>query len=320
MAPVQTIDGLISKLGLIPVENGETAFGSLEDTPVTMTVLSVEPLSLLFALNVNQDSTDAEIKPEFAASLPAEMCRITVENGRCWLSLYEVTNLSDEQIAEDVRQVHECLIDANLTVGPGCLRCGSVDDARVMFIEGRTTRICTACLDRAIAEKQEREAQLNKMSVSAVLGLPAAILICAACWAWFWYATDLVLDWLRIEVIEINHLTSIMMMGLFVGIGVAIGIPLGKTLRKAGVVRFAPIPLTCAIVVSSLIIGEIDYIAILIFQRLGIIDFAAAAQLLWPVVANYTGFWIVCKILCAGAIAGFCISEVNTRKAERLDV
>jgi hypothetical protein len=73
-------------------------------------------------------------------------------------------------------------------------------------------------------------------------------------------------------------------------------------------------------VVSSLIIGEIGYVSTLIFQRLGIINFAAAAQLLWPVVSNYTGFWIVCKILCAGAIAGFCVGEVTDRRTERLDV
>lgn len=317
--PTRTINDLLARLELEMLD-ADTAVGSLGDTLVTMTVLSVEPLSLLFAFTVNQESSDSVIRPESVAELSPEACRISVENGRCWLSLYEVTTLSDEQIAGLVSDVHDGLREAKLTVGPGCLHCGRLDSVQVLRIEGSTTRICQSCLDQAFTEKSEREAQQNKTSVSALLGMPAAILICAGCWALFWFAVDFVLDWSGIQMIELNQFTYMLLIALFAGTGAAVGMPLGKSLRKSGVTKIAPIPLTSVIVVGALVAGEIVYVALLIFQKFGIVDFTVAAQLLWPVVSGYTPFWMASKTLCAAAVAGFCIHEAAQRSTSRLNV
>lgn len=318
--PAQTIDALVSRLDLKPIGDGHTAIGAIGQTPVTLTVLSVEPLSLLFALNVNCESYDGDFREIIGADLSPQQCQATVETGRGWLSLYEVTQRTDAEIAELVTRFHDSLANLGLAVAEGCLRCGALENAHVMHLDGRTTRICQACLDQAVAEKLEREAELNKVNLSALVGLPAAVLVCAGCWALFWFSMDLALDRLRIEIIEINQLTSALMMAIVIAVGLAIGRPLGTVLRRSGLVRPAPLPITVAIVAGSLVLGEIGYVAISIYRMFGIVDLSAAARLLWQAVTNYTGFWIACKIMCAAAIGGFCLAAVSEQKSERLNV
>lgn len=318
--PVETLHSLISRLGLTPFGDGGTAYGAFGDTPVTLTVLSLEPLGLLFAFNVNRDSGDLPLPADFAADWSPEICKVSVENGRAWLSLYDLTGRSEDEIAALLEQFHQNINAAELAVGPGCVRCGCRDEAHVMHIEGRTTRICPKCLEQAIADKQDRDAQLNGMSVSALLGLPAAILIAAGCWAVLWFAADFAIDWLRIRIVEINELSVLVLLVLYVGTGAALGIPLGKMLRRSGAVRSAPMLLSCVVVLSAVIAGELGYVALLILWNVGILNFAAAAQWLGPIMASYSGFWIANKLFCACAIGAFCVPAASERKTVSLKI
>lgn len=318
--PVETLHSLISRLGLIPFGDGGTAYGAFGDTPVTLTVLSLEPLGLLFAFNVNRDSGDLPLPADFAAEWSPETCKVSVENGRAWLSLYDLTGHSEDEIAALLERFHQNIVDAELAVGPGCVRCGCRDEAHVMHIEGRTTRICPKCLEQAIADKQDRDSQLNAMSFSALLGLPTAILISAGCWAVLWFVADFAIDWLRIRVVEINELSTLVLLMLYVGTGAALGLPLGKMLRKSGAVRLAPTLLSCVVVLCAVIAGEIGYVALLILWNVGILNFAAAAQLLGPIMANYSGFWIANKLFCACAVGAFCAGSASERKAASLKI
>ena len=318
--PVETLHSLISRLGLIPLGDGGTAYGAFGDTPVTLTVLSLEPLGLLFAFNVNRDSGDLPLPADFAAEWSPETCKVSVENGRAWLSLYDLTGHSEDEIAALLEHFYQSLVAAELAVGPGCVRCGCRDEAHVMHIEGRTTRICPKCLEQAIADKQDRDAELNGMSLSALLGLPTAILIAAGCWALFWSVVDLVIDWFRIRVIEINDFSFLLLLVLFVGTGAALGHPLGKMLRKSGAVRVAPGPLSCVVVLCAVLAGEVGYVALLILRTFGVLDLATAARWLVPMVANYSKFWIVLKVLCACAFGGFCATTASERTAASLKI
>ena len=318
--PVEMLLSLIARLGFTILAGGETAYGEFGDTPVTMTVLTLEPVGLLFAFNVNCDTGDLPLPADFAAGLPPETWKVSVDHGRAWLSLYDLTGRSEDEIAALLERFHQEIIAAKLTVGPGCVRCGCVDEANVIHVEGRTTRICPKCLEQAIADKQHRDAELNRMSVSALLGLPTAILISAACWAVLWFAADFAIDWLRIRVVEINQLSVMVLILLYAGTGAALGLPLGKMLRRSGAVRSAPIFLSCVVVLCAVIAGEIGYVALLILWNAGILNLAAAAQLLGPVLASYSGFWITNKLFCACAVAGFCVSTAGDQRASILKI
>ena len=319
-SPAQTLHELISRLELTVLDVGDTAIGAFGDTPVTLTVLSMEPLGLLCAFNVNRDSGELSLPADFAAEWPPETYKISVENGRAWLSLYDLNGRSVDEIAALLERFHQSIVSAELAVGPGCVRCGCRDEAHVMHIEGRTTRICPKCLEQAIADKQDRDAELNGMSVSALLGLPAAILIAAGCWAVLWFAADFAIDWLRIRIVEINQLSVLVLMVLYVGTGAALGLPLGKMLRRSGAVRLAPTLLSCVVVVCAVIAGEIGYVALLIFWNVGLLNFAAAAQWLGPIMASYSGFWITNKLFCACAVGAFCVSTAGERKTVSLKI
>jgi len=318
--PMQTLHELISRLELTVLNVGDTAIGAFGDTPVTVTVLSMEPLGLLCAFNVNCDSGDLPLPADFAAEWSSESYKTSVENGRAWLSLYDLTGRSVDEIAALLERFHQCINGAQMTVGPGCVRCGCLHDAKVMHIEGRTTRICPSCLEQAIADKHDREAQLNGMSLSAMLALPAAILITAGCWALLWFVVDLAVDWLRIRVVEINQLSVLVLMVLFAGAGAALGMPLGKMLRKSGAVRIAPVLLSCVVVIGAVAVGEIGYVALMVLRTFGVLDLNVAAKWLGPVVASYTGFWITNKVLCAIAVGGFCLATAGERKSVSLRI
>jgi hypothetical protein len=161
---------------------------------------------------------------------------------------------------------------------------------------------------------------LNGISLSALLGLPAAILISAICWAVLWFAADFVIDWLRIRIFEINQLSVLVLLGLYIGTGAALGMPLGKMLRRSGVIRMAPSLLSCVVVLCAVIAGEIGYVALRIFWNVGILNLAAAVQLLGPVMASYSGFWIANKLFCACATGAFCVSAAGERKTASLKI
>lgn len=318
--PSNQILDLVEKLSFTFTVSGESAFGSLGDTLVTMTILSHEPLGLLFALNINRAIGELPFSTVDMADWKSATTKISVEYGRVWLSLYDVTDRTNEEIIALLKQLDAAIHSAGMAVGPGCVQCGCLDQANVIHAEGRTTRICPKCLEAAIADKHQQDAQLNRTNLSAFMALPTVVLFSASCWSLAWLLADALVAWLRIRIVEINQLTVLVLLGLYATIGAAVGVPLGKMLRRSGAVRFAPIPLSCLIVLATVVAGEIGYVMLLIFWNAGIFNLTAALQLLGPILTSYTGFWIANKLFCMAAVSAFCISFASETKATSLKI
>jgi hypothetical protein len=71
---------------------------------------------------------------------------------------------------------------------------------------------------------------------------------------------------------------------------------------------------------GAALLGEILYVAARLFLLAGVFDVGIAARLLPQVVASYTGFWVACKLLLAGAIGLCCGISASQRRTASLDV
>jgi hypothetical protein len=227
--PVERFCALVSELGFTPVNEGK-ALGAVAGIPTTISLLSDEPLGVLFAFRVHPDGRDTGRIVELLRDAPPDQASLSFDDGCASLTLYDRVGLTNESIRWLVEQVADAIGASDLALGPGCLRCGKTDGAELMCAEGRPTRLCPGCLNAAIDERQKTESELNRPSVLALLGLPGACVGMAAGWAGVWTLLDIVLQKLGVKVIEINRFTLLVILGLLAGIGLALGWPLGSAL------------------------------------------------------------------------------------------
>src|SRR4029079_18831018 len=96
---------------------------------------------------------------------------VAVVSGQAWLTLFDVSGQSGETVRTIVEQFAQSLAAAGLAPQPGCLRCGTLDGAQIIHQEGITTRLCAACWQQALAERDARQAHLDRGSRAALFGL-----------------------------------------------------------------------------------------------------------------------------------------------------
>ena len=189
-----------------------------------------------------------------------------------------------------------------------------------MIVEGILTRICPGCLEEAFQERNASEVELNRSSLRATLGLPGACLFAIACWAVFWTGVELILETWKINVIEINPITSIIILAITGGIGWGLGYPVGNTLRQSIALNKAPIWTSLIAIGIIAVAGEILYVAIQVFRLFGIFDLPAAARLLEQVLQNYTTFWAGAKLIVIIAATFFSSLAASERKTIPLGI
>lgn len=310
---------LIAELGFV-VAGQDIALGQPAGIPTTMTVLGDSPLAVMFRFRVNPQGTQTPTFAELLQSVPDDRASFSVEEGYAFLTLFDSSGLTSSSLGLLVKHIAETLAATDLAAGPGCLRCGTLDEAELLLIEGRPTRLCAGCLDEARRERQEAEAELNRASVAATIGLPAAGGFVAIGWVILWTAIDMILEWLQVKVIEFNRLSEIFFLALVGGVGYGLGWPLGAALRQSIAIRRAPVMMSLILIVAAAIAGEIGYLALHIFRVVGVFDLGLAAKLLWQFVSGYSGFWIACKLAFLGAIGLFCAIAASERKQVSLNV
>lgn len=310
---------LIGELGFVVADQNK-ALGQPAGIPTTLTVLNAAPLALMFRFRVHPDGSEIQPLVDLLKSVPDDRASISLEDGFVFLTLYDLSGLTNSSLRLLMERIAEALAATDLAVGPGCLRCGGFENAQLMLVEGRPTRLCLECLSEAAREKQEVESQLNRGSVTATLGLPAVCGFVAAGWIILWTVIDLILETLHIKVIEINELTGLVFMGLLGGVGYALGRPMGNALRQSIAIRRAPVVMSLVVIVAAGICGEIGYIALRLLRLFGFFDLGVAARLLWQYVSSYSIFWIVCKLVFLGAICLFCAMTASERRQVSLNV
>lgn len=319
MSAANQLHSLIDELGFAAVEPHK-AMGAPKGIPTTVTVLGDDPLALMFGFRIRPDGHEMQPVVDLLRDVKDDRATISFEDGVAWVTLYDLSGFSNTAIRLLVESFADTIAQTDLALQPGCVRCGGVADAQLMYIDGRATRVCPSCVTEAAREQEELEARLNRPSVAATVGLPAVVAFVACGWALLWTLIDLGLEKLRIDVIEINKFSLLLILLLIGGTGYALGHPLGFALRQSIAIRRAPKTMSIVVVIAALFGGEIGYLALKLLRLAGIFDLKLAAGLLPLVLSKYSSFWILLKLGFTGTICYFCAASASERKTVNLDV
>ncbi len=302
------------------VAGDDHAVGEVMGVPTGLTLLSADPPGVMFAFRVRPDSEETDrLASLVRGSLPARS-ELSVEDGCAWLTLYDLDLLPHGAAKPFAERVADALIAVGMAIGPGCLRCGAAEGAAPMLVDLRPTRLCASCLNEAVREKIDRESELNRPTLSTTLSLPGAVTYVVLGWIVLWTVIDVLLRHWPVRVVEINQFTTLVGLVLLGGIGCVLGWPLGATLRRSFGLGLSPWMASLGLALAAGVLGEVGYVALRIFLLAGVLDFAAAARMLGPVIGMYTGFWIFCKLATIGAIAGWAAASASRRAVVPMDV
>jgi hypothetical protein len=313
--PSQTlVNDLISRLGLQPGDPTR-AYGEIGGSPVTMTVLGGDPLSLLFGFKIVSPHPEViYLSDELDFRVTEERADVSLEDGMAWLTLRDLREETSEEVQRPLLGFAASLAEAELVFPPGCVSCGCLEDAELVFSEGRASRLCPACAERIVSAKNEAEHQLNKPTTFHAFGLPLAFLAVAAGWLVFWFCVDLMVSSWKQEEIVVNDLTVGVLIALLAGVGLSLGLPLGFFLRRSGVTTRAPVMTTIAAVLPACMAGELLYIVAVVFWMAGFIDFLLAMRLFIPFVTSYSVAWIIGKVAVIIGVAVGCHVGMKSEK------
>lgn len=251
-----TIDRLMTELEFAPVDE-DTAIGELSELPAAFTVLGIEPLSGMFQFRINPDGADASPLGELLAPFAEDEVSFSIEEKYAWFSLYNLEELEFETLCHLVREVAARLQAGSYALPGGCLRCGAVTGVQLVVVEGSPTRVCSNCLEEAAQQRQQQEADLNRSSLSATIGLPFAGFLVAAVWAILWFVIDLLLGYWDVQVIIIDQFSILIMLLSAGGLGYLIGWPAGVVMRRSAAIQIAPYTTIAWFLLAAGLCGEI---------------------------------------------------------------
>jgi hypothetical protein len=294
-----------------------SAFGELAGMPAGLSILAVDPLSLMLTGKIaTPHPSEVPLPADIAKLVEAKKASVALEGGYAWLSLYDLQGKSAAAVRGLFESFAQVLKEQGLALESVCAACGQPEEAGLFFLEGKCTRICEACLDQRLQKQQEAEAALNRPSRFHSYALPWVIALTGLGWAVFWVAVDWLLNLLATDRFELNVFT----MMIVVVVGFLVGAPLGHVLRKSGTIRLSPLAVTIVAIGLAVVIGETLFVTYAVFRWIRQFDLALGFQLLIPFLETYTPSWIVFKFTVAVAIGVGCFMTANERESVGLSV
>jgi hypothetical protein len=313
--PTKTLlDQLIGCLEL-SVGGADKAFGQVLGSPVTMTILGVQPLALLFGFKI-QSQHPAEIAlPEDVAELVNKnLAKVSLEDGIAWLSLDDLSDESSASIARRIHSFAESLAEADIRLPAGCAQCRSDCEVALVYADGRCSRLCASCRG-GIAESHLRHAaKQNRLRPWFALALSLTILYVSCGWMALWWLMDAFLAWRHNDEVALGVYDFWIVFALLAAIAGAIGYPLGAFLSRSGVTNGSNLLVSSAVVLLACGIGEWLYVGALIYRQTGIFDPLLAARMVAPLFLKYQMSWLIGKALAAVAIIVGCNYATTVRR------
>lgn len=295
----------------------ESAFGEMAGIPVALTILSVDPLSLMMACKIaTPHPASVPLPGEIAKLVETKKASAALEDGFAWLSLYDLNGKSTEAVRNLFEAFGQTLKHEGLALDRVCAACGQPEEAGLFFLDGKCTRICESCLDQRLEERQQAEAALNRPSRLHSYALPWVIALAGFGWAVFWILVDWLLAFFNLQFVEINVFT----ITIVVVVGFLVGAPLGHVLRKSGTVRWSPLAVTVICIGLAVVLGEALYLSYMFSRFLGQFDLAFGFQVLIPWLQNQDPSWLGLKFGVAIAIGIGCFTVANERESVGLSV
>jgi hypothetical protein len=306
---------LVARLRLC-IAAEDKAYGELHGSPVTMTVLGVEPLALLAGFKIRSPHpSQIDLPDDIEALVSRNRAEVSLERGIAWLSLDDLSEQTSEAIEGLITSFAHALSQAGVRLPDGCVRCGPRDDAAVVYSDGRCSRLCANCRDRVVDEKIQREEELNRPTVGFAAALPLLFLYVGCAWMLLWWLVDMMLIWGKTDKVVLGRLELLGVVAVLTAVAAGTGYPIGIVLRRSGIPGRTHWIMVAAAVLIACGVGEWLYVATLVYRHTGVIDLLLAAQVTADVFTSYHPTWVASKLVVAGAIGVGCYCGAKWRTA-----
>ncbi len=292
----------------------DSAYGDVKETPTAMTVLGVDPPSLMFAFKVSVEECELSLSDPIKQLLDSLDHSTSVDDGFAWLSLYNVAALPLESI-RDLVLLFICELDGQgLAIGPGCARDGCDNSADLVIRNGKVSRVCDDCIESAVSQKREQEDDLNTAQTRHILAFPGMVVTVAIGWALLWFLYDLPFG--GQEEIEVEQVAFVGILMAVAAGGCGLGVVLGIAVRRAGLTKVGRSTACLLATAGTVLAGEFVHVLVCVFREIGVFDPSLAASLLLPFVLSYGKGFVAFKALAVVAMAVGCWGAGARREVE----
>lgn len=236
-------------------------FGEYNNVPLSITILDLQPLSVLFKFKtINKKHPIVPLPEEFTNLKKLDKANLDFHGGYAWISFYDLTGIGLNALISCVEEIFSelCKID-HLTDDKTCFVCSlEKETSSVKFLDGEICRVCDGCLKEKIDEKDQLEKEANKGNPNFILILVPILIVSVSAWALFWLGLDNLLSSTGSKKVVVPRIVIVIVLGVA---SLIISYPLGIVVRKSGIFNVFPrLPLVILILLVTVLLGELFYL------------------------------------------------------------
>lgn len=300
----------LSPLFDLSATSGQAYEGEIEgDVQVLVSILETDPPALMVRFPINRS------RFPFGLSHVPKSAQPTIASGKlnyeakeysCTISAYDLSETTPEEFAAIIRESVELLNGLGLFEPKPCTRCGKAFDSAAEYFGNNRT--CPDCARRRREIRQKAEAELNKPKPAMAILIPIVMVLSAAGWLGFWAGFDAIFVAADSDTIA---MPTLLIIAILFGVGFLLGNPLGRLIRRTGLLeKFSAERTVFLLVGLSLIAGEIIYVIILLKKAHVLVSFST----IWQVLNSYGLFFAFEKLVVAGAVYFSALSASDRKK------
>ena len=285
----------------------DESYGERGNQPLILTYLSADPPAIMFQIRVNTENKHELHISEYVSELSEQDdIKISVENGYGWLTIYNFSDYTIEDVVGLLDLVLQALVDNQLNLDEKCAICQNSKDVTIRYSEGKVSRTCESCAGLVEQKRLEKEKELGRRKYIYAIFIPVGVIIFALGWVLFWVLFDWSFSLSKVDSVDI---TDIGLVGVSIVVAIALGLPVGFLLKKLCIWKHNLLAIIAtSLVIMGFVLGEIIHLSILIYREFRVIDIMASIQSLPYFWKNSSeGAFIITVVILIFSIVIICI-------------
>lgn len=313
------ISTFATSLGLTRVE-GDVFFGKRSGFAVGFKVINpLENPLLLFQVRYPLMADSPEVnsiryEPSVEELRKDKKLEVDFDDRLAWVTFVD----GAKHLLEDsVGKLLDSILNSFTTAGLGrngslCHYCQREQVQEPSCIDGKVALICPACLGERVNAPENRPADAVEGALPIGLLAPLAAALGVAGWAGFWIVLQLILESFSSDKIYVPRIVEV---GILVAVGFLTGGPVGfviKRVQRRG--RHLSLAFSAVCSIAAVIIGEVVFIAWLIYREYKVFSPSAAWELLPDVEMAFGAFHLLIRLLAACVAVGVAVTMAKPSK------
>ncbi len=313
------ISAFATSLGLTQVE-GDVFYGKRGGFTVGFKVINpLENPLLLFQVRYPLMADSSEVnsiryEPSVEELRNEKKLEVEFDDRLAWVTFVD----GAKHLLEDsVGKLLDSILNSFTTAGLGrngslCHYCQREQVQEPSCIDGKVALICPACLSERVNAPENRPAEAVEGALPIGLLAPLAAAVGVAGWAGFWIVLQLILESFSSDKIYVPRIVEV---GILVAVGFLTGGPVGfviKRVQRRG--RHLSLAFSAVCSIAAVIIGEVVFVAWLIYREYKVFSPSAAWELLPDVEMAFGAFHLLVRLLAACVAVGVAVTMAKPSK------